>query len=459
MSAFGLSPLQQLFESHGAAELVLPDATLSATALHYGANDWSRALRRAGITRGDRVLAALPNGAAFVQLLVATLADGITLVPVRETRQVSALLDAFDARVAVTSDSTEPFVAVPNRTGGPPSSPITPRRGTTRTEDAAFILGTAGTTGATKWIVLSDANVMAVLSSHVPMLQVDGASVLATLPWTHVFGLVLDLLPAMLRARRIVVAPPGAASAGALLDLAGRHAITHMDMVPLIAGRLAATPEGLTLLRALRGGIVGGAPIDSTLAGALTGTRLRVGYGQTEASPGIMLGEPGEFHAGILGRPIGCAVRIESDGVLAFRGPNACLGTWSDGAMVRDVPDRWHRTDDVVSGDRGVYTFVGRRSAMFKLANGRMIVAPPIEAMLRERFPALTEVLVTATELGRIGLHYSTAGGQPLPDAALREALGGLASYFAGAILVRAEDWHRTGKGTLIRQVPSRGGN
>ena len=60
-----------------------------------------------------------------------------------------------------------------------------------------------------------------------------------------------------------------------------------------------------------------------------------VPHGQTEAAPGITFGEPGDWRPRWLGRALGCEVRRDDDGVLAFRGPNACVGEWRDGALVR----------------------------------------------------------------------------------------------------------------------------
>jgi acyl-CoA synthetase (AMP-forming)/AMP-acid ligase II len=69
--------------------------------------------------------------------------------------------------------------------------------------------------------------------------------------------------------------------------------------------RLSEARGGMDLLRALRGGVVGGAPVDAELAALLAETRLRVGYGQTEAAPGVCLGAPGDWRAGAIGQPVG----------------------------------------------------------------------------------------------------------------------------------------------------------
>ncbi len=453
----GNSALQELFDTCGTAELIADGVRLSATALNHGANDWSRALRRAGITRGDRVICALPNGAAFAQLLVASLADGLTLVPVPEGEDVAPLLETLDARIAIAASSAHQHVAVPSRTGGPPGGPMQPRTTSQRTDTIALLMRSSGTAGTPRWFALSEAGVISVLNSHLPHLAVDGGSVFCVLPWSHTFGLVLGLMPALLRARRIVTARDAARSTDAMIAMAREQAVTNISMVPLIARRVAASDAGLHLLRDLEGGLIGGAPIDATLATALSNTRLRIGYGQTEASPGIMLGQPGEFHAAFLGRPIGCEVRIDDDGVLAFRGANACEGIWENGAFQPLAAHRWHRTDDIVSLEHGAYTLLGRATMSFKLANGTLVDAPRIEASLRQRVARLTEAVVAPADDGvSLQVLYSTHDALPVTADEILAVLGGLAAHLRGTACVGVDAWVRTPKGEINRrQLPS----
>jgi long-subunit acyl-CoA synthetase (AMP-forming) len=454
MMVSGQSPLQDLFDVCGAAELVSPEVTLSATALHHGANDWSRALRRAGITRGDRVICALSNGPAFVQLLIACLADGVTLVPVIAHESLESLLDQLDARVAIADHANGTSISAPSRTGGPPSAPLRPRASTIRTDGIAFLMRSSGTAAEPRWVGLSEAGVLAVLDSHLPHLGVDGAKVFSMLPWSHAFGLVLGLIPALLRARRIVTITASKHDPAQLLQVAGATGVTHMNMVPLTASLFAASVEGLAFLRGLHGGVIGGAPVDASLAAILSTTRLRIGYGQTEAGPGIMLGQPGEFRAGILGRPIGCEVRVDADRVLSYRGPNVSSGVWEGRAFIALDPDRWQRSDDLVTVENGVYLFHGRATSTFKLANGKVVEAPMIERQLRQRLPRITEVLLTTRDGVALDIVYSTADSLPVDAESVHALLGGLRAYLGTTRCVSPDAWLRTPKGEIDRRRP-----
>ncbi|MGZ8379139.1 MAG: class I adenylate-forming enzyme family protein [Gemmatirosa sp.] len=436
------------------------DALVPAASLWAGARRWTHALRARGLGPGDRLVCALPPGPAFVMVLVAALWDGLTFVPVPPAADARATLALVDARIAVVPEARgdDPRLVAAQPAGTPPDAhPAAPAARGAPTPDARFLLQTSGTTGARRWIALSDANVRAVLESHAPHLGLDGAVLLSVLPWHHAFGLVIELLPALLAGAELIRDPSAGRDAAAMLVVARAHGVTHLHAVPRTVRLLAEHPEGEAVLRALSGGVIGGAPADEALARVLSRTRLRVGYGQTEAAPGIALGDPGAWRAGTLGRPLGCDVRLDDDGVLAFRGANACLGEWRDGALVHLAPDRWVHTGDLARAERdGTYTFEGRRAASFKLANGRFVAADAIERAVRARFPALREVLLSSADGESLSLACTPADdASPLPAPAdVAPLLGALATRPLRVVAVADARWVRTPKGELDRRFP-----
>jgi acyl-CoA synthetase (AMP-forming)/AMP-acid ligase II len=438
---------------HALASLHTGDATCSPGALRNGAAAWSAAFHEAGIRAGDRVVCALPNSVALAQVIVAALHSGITLAPAAPRDDAVELLHTLDARVAIAAQALPPYVVAPAVHGGPPDAPLAARPSAMSTPGIPFLLRSSGTSGTPRWIALSATGVGAVLASHASALALPGRVVLSVLPWHHAFGLILDLLPALSTSCDIVLMPDTSRDVHAMIQRAQRHGVDHLSMVPLTAQQLACTDAGLALLQGLRGGLVGGAPISSALAPVLRQTQLRVGYGQTEASPGIMLTEPGECAAGILGRPVGCEVRIDADDVLTFRGPNVCAGHWKDGAFHALPSHRWQRTDDLVELRSGAYYFTGRATATFKLANGRMINAMRVEQAIQDAVPRIAEVMVLPQHGDGLCIRYSTLG-VPVSDDEIRSAVpSALRAMVLTVVRVDVESWVRTAKGELDRRA------
>lgn len=428
------------------------EVATDAAALWAGAAAWVARLCAAGLAPGDRVVCALAPGPVFIMVLVAALCESWTFAPLPPSADVLTATDAVDARAVVDADG----VLRVRASAGPP------------TPDVRLLLATSGTTGAPRRLAISEANLLAVLDSHLGPLALEDAVLLSVLPWHHVFGLVLELLAALLAGAEIVRDPSGGRDVASMLTAARASAsrgrpITHLHAVPYTIRLLVADDAGAQLLKSLRGGLVGGAPVDATLATALTRTQLRVGYGQTEASPGICLGEPGAWRAGTLGSALGCAVRVDDDGVLAFRGPNACRGEWHAGSredlagsagLVRLPPDRWVRTGDLaVAEPDGTYTFVGRAAESFKLENGRYVAPLPLEAAVRARYPRVVEVVLSSRDGMTLDLALTSDVDIPPVDA-LRPLLGALRGRPLRVVRVAPDAWIRTPKGEIDRRFP-----
>ena len=430
---------------------VFDDDATPAASIWTGARAYVRAFREAGLEPGDRIVLGLPPSVAFVQALVAALWEGLTLVPAPPS-EAATLLDTVDASAAVLAADAGPsgHAWVPDDVGGPLGIP---QRRSTRhdaTPDARFLLRTSGTTGAPTWVALSDAGVWSVLDSHREPLALDGGRVLSVLPWHHAFGLILDLLPALLWADELVRDTQSGRDPGALIDLASASESTHLSCVPLTLRRLVGQPGGEDLLARLRGGVVGGAPLAADHAQAMRGTSLRVGYGQTEASPGIALGRPGHAEPGLLGRELGCHVRTEADGVLSFRGANAALGIWTAGeGLTRLDPDRWVRTQDRVERRGGDLYFRGRAGDAFKLDNGRFVRAGEVEATLRD-LPGVLDAVVSTPDGTALALDLLTDGRPPV-RARVADALGPHARRLGAIRPHTASAWPMLAKGTPDR--------
>jgi acyl-CoA synthetase (AMP-forming)/AMP-acid ligase II len=300
-----------------------------------------------------------------------------------------------------------------------------------------------------------------------PELDLAGDTVLSVLPWSHAFGLVLDLLAGLLGgAGSIVREPSGGRDPASIVRWAHACDADRLNAVPLTIARIAQLPGGGDVLGRLRGGIVGGAPATADLIPTLVRTNLRPGYGQTEASPGITLGQPGDWIPGALGSPIGCRVRIDDAGQLLVNGPNTCLGRWTPGVgLAQAEPGRWMPTGDLVERTERGLRFLDRLDDAFKLANGRLVVPSELEAAIeRELNPsaALSDAAtapvraVVVPEGGEsigvwlLGLHRRVT---PTDIRGVERALGPLARRLAGVRRLRQADLPLTRKGAIDRRA------
>ncbi len=453
------NPWHDLFYEHLRDEplpaLIADGAITPGASLWTGSRLWTDAFRAEGLQEGDRLVLALPPSPAFIQVLIAALWEGYTLALVPPTANVDALLDRLDARAAVTTRPA-PHAWVSEEYAGPRSTPdaLRPLR-TDRTPDVRFLLQTSGTTGLAHWVALSDRNVLSVLASHLPHLSLQNARSLSVLPWTHAFGLVLDLLPALFAGAEIIRDPEGGRDPKSLLQLRDAWGATHLSAVPLTIQRLADTRSGWRLLRQLQGGIVGGAPVSGPLAERLSYTCLRAGYGQTEAGPGIALGPTGQWDAHYLGRAVGCSVEVADDGELLFEGANACVGFWENGRLNRTDPDRTVHTGDLVHRDGKDLYFRGRKDNAFKLSNGRLVRAGAMEAALKTTHPALHDALVFTPDGDdvAVALCLDPSAQDPPSAAAVREALGSLGKRLVWTTTVPPDAWTTRPKGTVDREA------
>ena len=231
---------------------VFADATIPAASVWAGARLWTQGFRDAGLRRGDRIVLALPPSPAWLQVFVAALWDGLTLIPAPVPLHhdaLTALCDMVDARAMVTLSGSGDGVFVPEGCEGPGVLPtaLRPTRHAP-TIDTCFLLKTSGTAGGQtgRWIALSDTNVWGVLDSHCPELAIvrGETRVLSALPYHHAFGLIIDLLPAILGGAEICRDPNNGRDTEALLDLAADMESDYFCAVPRVIKNLMQTERG-----------------------------------------------------------------------------------------------------------------------------------------------------------------------------------------------------------------------
>jgi len=449
-------PIHDRFRGSPYPLLIAEGRITPAASLWTGSRLWVQAFRESGLTAGDRIVLALPPSAAFVQVLLACLWEGLAVGFAPPSPDLSALLEELDARIGVSTFAGTHLFNPADSSNPPADLPALRDAVHAPSPDVRFLLRTSGTSGASKWVALSDANLFATLNSHQSLLDLEGARTLSILPWHHAFGLIIDLMCSLMSGSEIVRDDSDGRSGSRIIEQMRSGETTHLCAVPLQVARILESEGGRECLRTLQGGVIGGAPVSAELARFLAETQLRAGYGQTEASPGIALGLPGEWQAGYMGRQVGCSVRLDEESVLHFSGQNACLGYWTSDGLHTLEPSRWVNTGDVARQEAGRLIFGGRSDDTFKLSNGRAILAGRWEALLKEGVPEIEEALLHSPDGCNLELCVSTGHGEPAPLSKIHRVFGDLGARLTLVQMVAPEEWVRTPKGSIDRRTMTR---
>ena len=239
-------------------------------------------------------------------------------------------------------------------------------------ENALLVMTSSGSTGIPKNIVLSEENLISVISSHLNELQYKNEAMLSILPLHHSFGLVIDFLVHLFAGSTIVRDPNSGRDIDNVIALMNQFNITSLSMVPYTLEKIFRA-NALHTLQRLNSGIIGGAQVPAKFFPFLRKTRLRVGYGQTEAGPGICLGAPGRFEPNYIGSAVGCRVNIGIGSELIYSGKNQNYGIFKNGIGVNN--SEFNQSGDIALQCENDFFFLGRIRGTVKATNGKFYPA------------------------------------------------------------------------------------
>ncbi len=281
-----------------------------------------------------------------------------------------------------------------------------------RPDDPALIMYTSGTTGRPKGAVLTHGNLFwneVNTEAVIPTRLRDTALVAA--PMFHIAGLSGYTLGTLTHGGTLVLRrafDPGRC----LADLV-EHRVANLIAVPTMYAALAAVPGFATAdLSALRGAIIGGAPVPVGLvrAYAARGVTLQQGWGLTETAPlaSCMPAELVERHPGAAGPALpytelrlidperGTVVTAPGEpGEICVRGPNVVARYWNDPAATRAAIDEagWFRSGDVGHLDEHGLLHVVDRLKDVIISGGENVYPAEIELLLAD-LPGVREAAV-----------------------------------------------------------------
>lgn len=269
----------------------------------------------------------------------------------------------------------------------------------------AVIVTTSGTTGQTKGVLLSFANLWysAVGSNqNTPFGESDRW--LLSLPLYHVGG--LGILFRAMAGKGEVVIPDSNES---LADSIEKYGITHVSLVSTQLARLVEKIEkdGLCLPR-LKAILLGGSAIDQNLIrrGLEHGLPIHTSYGLTEMGSQVTTTARAESAERLRtsGRVLPYReLMVDSTGEICVRGKTLFSGyVMESGIETPTDADGWFHTGDIGSIDPlGYLTVTGRKDNMF-ISGGENIHPEEIEAVIR-RCPGVEDVLVVPVQSAQWG--------------------------------------------------------
>jgi acyl-CoA synthetase (AMP-forming)/AMP-acid ligase II len=282
-------------------------------------------------------------------------------------------------------------------------------------KDLAAIPFSSGTTGRSKGVMLTHfslaANIRQCLTAD---MIVESDRVLATLPFFHIYGMVLILGLGLYRGVTLYTLPRFELEV--FLRTIQDRQITYAPCVPPIILALAKHPLvdqfDLSSLRLIASGA---APIASSTLRACADRlkcNLMQGYGMTEASGATHLNprtlDPEK--ASSIGPPVpNCEAKVvdivsgatlgpKEQGEICVRGPNIMLGYLNrpDATAQSIDADGWYHTGDIGYADEDGYFFVVDRLKELIKYSGYQVAPAELEAVLVSH-PAVADAAVIAS--------------------------------------------------------------
>jgi acyl-coenzyme A synthetase/AMP-(fatty) acid ligase len=351
-------------------------------------------------------------------ILCPPLADDLSFIPFLPMGEIELVGDAWSEL-----DRTQArMLSEKARAGDYPAVPVL----------GVFTSGTVG--GKPRLVLYSMANIEASLGAILEVFDRERIDSIFCYPQPfHTFGLILGYVQAIATGR-LLIAPNGRYSAD--FHRAWRVAAAdHSGMLTLgtpthFQDLLKASQSwGAEKIPPTYTAIIGGAAVPRTLWLALR-DRMRIaapsiGYGCTEASPGLTHLPPGHEPTddGEIGGILrGIKLEILPGTGLEFTGPQACLAIIQNGRL--DFPKKILIRDRLARLTEARLVFEGRYDLVFN-RGGMKFSLEEIERHLRETFPT-SEFLGVAVHDERLGeeLGLLVRAGDP-PTETFRQAIAG----------------------------------
>ena len=277
----------------------------------------------------------------------------------------------------------------------------------------AGLFYTGGTTGASKGVMLSHANLLvsAMGSAATGYLVRPGAHYLHAAPMFHVADLAGWCSVMLLGGSHVMIR---AFEPTAVLSAIERHQVTDVLLVPLMIQAIVDSPAlGDYDLSSLRSLLYGASPIAEAVLEramkAFPNALFTQAYGMTELAPVATLLSPDDHRRDDLLRSAGraaphCEVRIVDGedaevprgtvGEIVVRGPQVMLGYWNKPSETAEaVRNGWMHTGDGGYMDDQGYVFIADRIKDMIVTGAENVYSVEVERAIA-RHPAVAQCAV-----------------------------------------------------------------
>jgi fatty-acyl-CoA synthase len=437
-------------------------------------------LRKAGITKGDRVGIWAPNCAEWTMVQFATAKVGAVLVninPAYRTHELEYALRKSEVKLLISAASfkSSDYRAMVEEVGAADMTVFLGEAGweellasgrgerlgdhvdyELHPDDPINIQYTSGTTGFPKGATLSHRNILNngyFTTETIHLTEADRLCI--PVPFYHCFGMVMANLGCTSHGATMVIPGPGF-EPGATLQAVQDEKCTAVYGVPTMFIAMQNHADFASYdLSSLRTGIMAGAvcPVEvmKRCVNEMHMAEVSIAYGMTETSPvscqtlsGDDLGRRtttvGRVHPHVEIKVVdpatGETVERGTPGEFCTRGYSVMLGYWEDPEKTAEAidADGWMHTGDLaVMREDGYCNIVGRIKDMV-IRGGENIYPREIEEFLYQH-PDIEDVQVIGVPDSKYGEELCAwirlrPGAAPVDAAAIREfATGKLAHY------------------------------
>jgi acyl-CoA synthetase (AMP-forming)/AMP-acid ligase II len=337
----------------------------------------------------------------------------------------------------------------------------------------------SGTTGGSKGVMLTHRNLVA------NMVQLDGMhslsrglteedTVIAILPFFHIYGLLVIMNWALSNGARVVVMPRF--DLETFLGALQEYGVTYLHLVPPILLALAKHPiidqYDLSSLDAINSGA---APLGEGLASAVEerlGCVVGQGYGLTETSPVTHHG-PNQRRGQCPHASVGpCLPNTETQivdvdsgealgpgerGEVWIRGPQVMLGYLNRPDATAEMLDEdgWLRTGDIGYADENGYFYIVDRLKELIKYKGFQVAPAELEALLLTH-PQIKDVAVVRSpdpEAGEVPKAFVVADGELSAEDVMSFVAGKVAPHKKIRRVEFVDEVPKSPAGKILRRV------